>query len=145
MVDSFRFIDVFRTLELNESESTRFVGSLRDMVAGRISAEAMLNSRRRARRRSPRMSVTTQVEFDHGASTHSTVMQVIAQDVPGLLRTISRTLSASGCNVEVALIDTEGETAIDVFYLTRGGERLPLSEEASLRAAMLEAIDANVR
>ena len=145
VVDSFRFTDVFRTLELNDSESVRFVSSLRDIMAGRASAEAMLNSRRRGRRRSPRVNVTTQVEFDSRASSHSTVMQVIAQDVPGLLRTISRTLSAAGYNVEVALIDTEGETAIDVFYLTRGGERWLDDEEAKLREAMLEAIDANAR
>jgi len=145
VVDSFRFTDAFRTLELNESESTRFITSLRDMMAGRASAETMLNSRRRGRRRSPRIVVTTQVEFDRTASSHSTVMQVIAQDIPGLLRTVSRTLSAAGCNVEVALVDTEGETAIDVFYLTRGGAQLDEREEAALREAMLEAIGANAR
>ncbi len=145
VVDTFRFTDEFRTLELNESESERFVRSLRDMMAGRESPERMLNSRRRSRRRAPRVSVTTQVEFDRSASNHSTVMQVIAQDVSGLLRAISSTLSASGYNVEVALIDTEGEMAIDVFYLTHGGARLNPAEEASLRSAMLEAIGANAQ
>ncbi len=145
VVDSFRFTDVFRTLELNESENTRFMASLRDMMAGRVSPETMLNSRRRSSRRRPRVTVSTRVEFDGTASSQSTVMQVIAQDVPGLLRTISRTLSAAGYNVEVALIDTEGEMAIDVFYLTRGGIRLQPEEETALREAMLEAIDANAR
>jgi [protein-PII] uridylyltransferase len=68
---------------------------------------------------------------------------VVAQDVPGLLRAISKTLSELGYNVEVVLVDTEGETAIDVFYLTRMGVRLTVEEEDALRAALVEAIREN--
>jgi [protein-PII] uridylyltransferase len=145
VVDSFRFTDTFRTLELNVSERERFVESVRELVAGRASVEKMLSGRRRSRRRAPRITVETKIDFDETASSHSTLLQIVAQDVPGLLRAVSLTLSASGHNVEVALVDTEGETAIDVFYLTHGGMRLNEEQESGLRSALLEAIDENAR
>jgi len=143
VVDSFRFTDTFRTLELNETERSRFVTSVRDLLAGRTSVEALLSGRRRARRKAPRMVVETKIEFDGAASSHSTLLQVIAQDIPGLLRAISATLSERGYNVEVALVDTEGEMAIDVFYLTSGGERLTEGQELELREALIGAIEKN--
>jgi [protein-PII] uridylyltransferase len=143
IVDSFRFTDTFRTLELNVSERDRFVASVRDLVAGRSSVETLLSGRRRARRRAPRMVVETKIEFDAAASSHSTLLQVIAQDIPGLLRAISATLSDRGFNVEVALVDTEGEMAIDVFYLTSHGQRLREDQEMELRDALIAAIHEN--
>ncbi len=91
------------------------------------------------------MAVETKIEFDETASSHSTLLQVIAQDIPGLLRAISATLSERAYNVEVALVDTEGETAIDVFYLTTGGNRLTGEQEDELREALLGAIEENSR
>jgi [protein-PII] uridylyltransferase len=143
VVDTFRFTDSFRTLELNESERQRFVASLRDLIAGRASVEKLLSGRRRARRRAPRIVVETRIEFDNTAAAHSTLLQVVAQDIPGLLRAISMTLSSLAYNVEVALVDTEGETAIDVFYLTSGGSQLSDAQERALREALLAAIAAN--
>ena len=143
VVDSFRFTDTFRTLELNESERVRFIGSVRELVAGRSSAEKLLSGRRRAKRKPPRVVVETKIEFDEAASTHSTLLQVVSQDVPGLLRAISATVSERGYSVEVALVDTEGETAIDVFYLTSDGQRLTMTQEADLEQALLAAIEDN--
>jgi [protein-PII] uridylyltransferase len=143
VVDSFRFTDSFKTLELNVSERERFVASVRDLIAGRASMEKMLSGRRRAKRAAPRFVVETKIEFDDDASSSSTLLQVVAQDEPGLLRAISATLSELGYNVEVALIDTEGETAIDVFYLTSDGQQLGESQKKVLRKALTEAIEAN--
>ena len=143
VVDSFRFTDTFRTLELNESERERFVSSVRELVAGRSSVEKLLSGRRRGKRRPPRMVVESKIEFDETASPHSTLLQVIAQDIPGLLRAISATVSDLGYSVEVALVDTEGETAIDVFYLTSDGAQLSGEQEDKLRGALLAAIEEN--
>jgi [protein-PII] uridylyltransferase len=143
VVDTFRFTDSFRTLELNATERERFVDSVRDLIAGRASVEKLLSGRRRGRRRTPRIKVETRIEFDNAAAAHSTLLQVVAQDIPGLLRAISMTLSSLGHNVEVALVDTEGETAIDVFYLTYQGSQLNSGQEKVLKEALMAAIADN--
>jgi len=145
VVDTFRFTDGFRTLEMNASEHEAFVKSVHDVLVGTISVEKLLSGRRRGRRKAPLVVVETRVEFDDEASSHSTLLEVVAQDTTGLLRALSLTLAAQSCNIEVALIDTEGETAIDVFYLTRSGAKLDKEEEKVLREALLKAIEENAR
>jgi [protein-PII] uridylyltransferase len=145
VVDSFRFTDSFRTLEMNASEHTAFVKSVHDVMTGAVAVEKLLSGRRRGRKKAPLVVVETRVEFDDEASSHSTLLEVVAQDTTGLLRALSLTLAAQSCNIEVALVDTEGETAIDVFYLTRNGAKLDKDEEGLLRKALSEAIEENAR
>jgi [protein-PII] uridylyltransferase len=145
VVDTFRFTDTFRTLEMNASEHEAFVKSVHDVLTGAVSVEKLLSGRRRGRRKAPLVEVETRVEFDDEASSHSTLLEVVTQDTAGLLRALSLTLAAHGCNIEVALVDTEGETAIDVFYLTRNGGKLDEVEERVLRRALIQAIEENAR
>ena len=143
VVDSFRFTDTFRTLELNASERDRFTQSMSAALQGEAGLETMLASRGRGRRAAPKVKVVTRVEFDDAASTHSTLLEVIAQDTPGLLRALSLQMAEFRCNIEVALVDTEGEMAIDVFYLTQAGSKLSRETESALRQALLEAMEKN--
>jgi [protein-PII] uridylyltransferase len=145
VVDSFRFTDSFRTLEMNASEHEAFVKSVHDVMTGTVSLEKLLSGRKRGRRKAPLVVVETRVEFDDEASSHSTLLEVVAQDTPGLLRALSLTLAGQRCNIEVALVDTEGETAIDVFYLTREGAKLDKQEERRLKEALVDAIEENAR
>jgi [protein-PII] uridylyltransferase len=145
VVDHFRFTDTFRTLEMNASEHDAFVRGVHDVMTGKVSVEKLLGGRRRGRREVPKVVVETRVDFDDDASTQSTLVQVVAQDMPGLLRAISQALAELGCNIEVALIDTEGETAIDVFYVTRNGLKLDLVQENELKQDLIDAIEANAR
>ena len=94
VVDSFQFTDVFRTIELNPTEKDRFVEYLHDVVAQRVPVEQMLGSRRHANSANGvKVEVATRLQFDSESSSHSTLMQVVAQDAPGLLRQVALTLS----------------------------------------------------
>jgi [protein-PII] uridylyltransferase len=138
VVDTFHFTDPHKTLELNPSELERLQTNIEDVLTGVTPREALLRGRAGAQSKAePKVNVLTQIRFDDNSSPHSTLMEIITQDRPGLLFRLSSTLANFGCNIEVALIDTEGQRALDTFYLTFGGVKLGADTQERLRNRLL--------
>ncbi|MGP3972514.1 [protein-PII] uridylyltransferase [Streptomyces sp. 8N114] len=74
-----------------------------------------------------------------GDSAAATVIEVRAQDAPGLLHRIGRALEEAGVRVRSAHVSTLGANAVDAFYVTDAAGA-PLSDVAAARLAQrLEA------
>jgi [protein-PII] uridylyltransferase len=141
VVDSLYFTDRFRTLELNLSEWDRFKKSLAAVLAGEADLGRMLRDRQRGEKHTKaKVVVETRIDFDDECSSTSTLLQVIAQDRPRLLHRLSSCLSRQQCNIEIALIDTEGQMAIDTFYLTSEGKKLPVGLQKKVEKALLDEL-----
>ena len=141
VVDTIHFTDRFRTLELNLSEWERFKRSVNDVLRGEADLEKMLRDRQRSEKGAiAKVKVTTRIEFDDESSAATTLVQVITQDRPRLLHRIASCLSDQKCNIEIALIDTEGQMAIDTFYLTSGGKKLKPEHCRAVEKALLDEL-----
>ncbi len=141
VLDTFRFVDPFRTLELNPAEVKRFEKNLVEVLTGQANLETLLSGRLHpGASPSAKVKIATQVRFDDCSSSHSTLLELITQDRPGLLYQVSSAIAEMGGSIEVALIDTEGQKVIDVFYLTAHGAKLDPAQQQHLRATLLEIL-----
>ena len=141
VLDTFRFVDLFHTLDLNPPEQDRLRQSVHDVLTARKSLDELMRGRIRAEHRSAvGPQISTRIRFDDTSSSHSTLLELTASDRPGLLYQISSLLSEHRCNIEVAAIDTQGRKAIDVFYLTVNGNKLGSADKQAIEDALLTSL-----
>jgi [protein-PII] uridylyltransferase len=139
ILDTFVFADPHRTLELNPSEVDRLRMMLQRVTLGKQDVKSLLQNRPKPTLPSRRARIQPVVSFDNQASEAATLIQVVAQDRPGLLYDLTSTISSAGCNIDLVLIDTEAHKAIDVFYVTAEARKLEAAVQAVLRERLVAA------
>jgi [protein-PII] uridylyltransferase len=132
VLDILRFSDRFRTLDHNPSETLRLKQDLNAAIAGNLDVADLMKRKFQPEKRAPKVHVEKRIRLDNECSSHSTVVEIVALDRPGLLYDISSTFAELGYNIEVGLIDTEGGAATDVFYVTQQGAKLSSEQQRTL-------------
>jgi [protein-PII] uridylyltransferase len=135
VIDVFQFVDRDGFFDRNSEAREQFHRQLREVVNGQTDVTALLQGKERSvlfRRAIVRR--TPVIYFDNEHSQRYTVLELVADDAPGLLYRISRIISTHGIDVDLVLISTEGQKAIDVFHITRGGAKLSEHAQAALKA-----------
>ena len=141
-LDLFRFVDADQFLALNESGQSALTRLLQDVLSGNADLTAMLKGREAALQAlRDKIRVRSLVHFDRHYSDRYTVLEIGGANRWGLLYRISRVISEHGCNIDLVLISTEGDRAIDVFHLTHNGAKLSPKIEQGLRADLERALD----
>jgi [protein-PII] uridylyltransferase len=141
VLDVFHFSDDERFLELNPEGEEKVINRLEDVIEGRTDLAARLKGLEEGvlRRRLPGFAPV--VHCDNESSRRYTIVEIVAENAVGLLYRLSRTMSESGCDVDLVLIATEGRRAIDVFHLTSLGKKLSAEQQRELTENLLRVLE----
>ena len=100
-----------------ERRSARLEQTLVQAAAGSISVEELVAKKKGIFRPKTRLEIQPEVHFDQESSDSYTILEVSAQDQPGLLYKITRGIFQHGLDIQFAKISTRAEKVFDVFYL----------------------------
>ncbi|HUQ93736.1 MAG TPA: ACT domain-containing protein [Bryobacteraceae bacterium] len=139
ILDTFIFEDPARTLDLNPPELDRLLLNLERVMLGRIQVKELLRNRPKPSLPGKRSGFPPRVSFDNSASDSATLIEIVAEDRPGLLYDIAAVLSNTGCNIELVLVDTEAHKAMDVFYVSTQGKKLVDTAMPKLQESLEQA------
>ena len=129
-------------LKVRSQDISQAFSYYRQAVADETLAKAQLDRAKELLEKGAiaKVKIETKIEFDDSCSSTSTLVQVITQDRPRLLHRIASCFSDQECNIEIALIDTEGQMAIDAFYLTSGGKKLTSEHQKKVEKALVDEL-----
>ncbi|MGA2267608.1 MAG: [protein-PII] uridylyltransferase [Bryobacteraceae bacterium] len=139
VLDTFTFADPSRTLDLNPTEVDRLRATAERVLAGKTDVRALLRNRPKPALPSRKARIPARVSFNSEASHTATLVEIVAEDRPGLLYDLAWAISSNGGNIEVVLIDTQAHKAIDVFYVTAEGKKLGPEKQQLLAEALRKA------
>jgi [protein-PII] uridylyltransferase len=131
-VELFTFHDPIRTLELNPSEAEHLRAVVNSAALDKIDVNHLL-ARRPKRASKP---LPPRVTIDESLSQSATLIEIVAEDRPGLLFDLASAISRENCSIDVVLINTEAHKAIDVFYVTHNRGKLPHEVSERLTRAL---------
>jgi [protein-PII] uridylyltransferase len=136
VLDTFTFEDPLRTLELNPPEVERLRTLLVNVASGKEDVGKLLKGRptRTPKGKLGRIRPIVSIRSERPTSS---LIEIVAEDRPGLLFELASAISSESCDIDTVLIHTEAHKAIDVFYVSSGGASLSEAKRQSLRSKLI--------
>jgi [protein-PII] uridylyltransferase len=141
VLDTLRIAEVPGHHPVRPERRLRLEAALVEAVSGALDVEEAFHKwraqSRRPRRARGRAAKPPKVRFDQEASALATVVEVRAQDQPGLAYSLARALSELGLDIISARIATAKALALDVFYVRdQGGRKLGPEATAAVEESL---------
>jgi [protein-PII] uridylyltransferase len=145
VIDTFRLSEQSAHRPVKEERRSAVERDVALALAGRHDVAAAVAAWRkknpaRPRRALGRAARGPSVRFDQEASATATVIEVKAQDRPGLAWTIADTLARLSLDIRFAKIATAKALALDVFYVTGAAGKLAPPDLAGIEEALVAAL-----
>jgi UTP:GlnB (protein PII) uridylyltransferase len=137
-IDTFLLRDSPRSVFTDAQRCDALCVEMGAVLRGQSTYAARLTERRRAVGGAKTAAPPTRVIYDMEAQSTASVVDVYATDRPGFLHDVTEAIFLAGASIVLARVTTEGERAIDAFYLVDARTRRPL--DAELREAVAQAI-----
>ncbi|MEW6672412.1 MAG: [protein-PII] uridylyltransferase [Thermodesulfobacteriota bacterium] len=143
-------LDIFRVLPppdrlFEEERWSRAHAHLTEALAGSLDLTKAVGEKTDRVRwmESPLVFSPHKVVVDNDSSSFFTIIEVFANDFPGLLFTVTDTLFRCGLDIWVAKIATKVDQVVDVFYVRDfDGQKIDSAEQiAAIQAAVGRAIE----
>ena len=137
-LDSFVAADPDRRLEAGVDETRQMATAIERVADGRSGAAELLRARQPLFGSQQRRRIRPSVDIDNELSKRATIFHVTAQDRRGLLYDLAETFSRNRCDIQVVLIDTQGQKAMDVFYVAGPDGKLGAAAAERIRGEILK-------
>jgi [protein-PII] uridylyltransferase len=143
-LDVFYVRDRYGKVITDQARWVRVQDLLVSVLSGAVSVASLFEEPRTGRLPPPHQpAVLTEIEIDNQVSSDFTVIDVYAQDRPGLLHAVTRTLAELGLDIHLSKIATEVNRVADVFYVRDGrlgGKIIDATRQQEIRIALERAL-----
>lgn len=145
VLDTFQVRDLDYEGEPPDQRLADVAQTLQRVLEGVESVDRLVarSGRISTRGRSPLGRQPSEVQIDNETSDRFTIIDVFAEDQPGLLFVMTQAIFEQDCSIHAARISTREDQAADVFCITdRSGAKILDPERIErLRSAILGAVD----
>jgi [protein-PII] uridylyltransferase len=127
VIDIFQVENLLTDTPVDDERLAKIQNDLAAVLGGREDINDIYERHiaRWRRQKNTAIPVPLRMEFESDVSDDFTIIDIFAQDEPGLLFRISRALSEAGLTIYRARISTEANRAIDAFYVQdRHGKKI---------------------